>query len=221
MTIEDIRRANLRALIHEAGSQVKAAVLLGVEPSYISQIAGQNPTRNVGSTMARRIESSWGKPKGWLDESHIQANEPTPAYNVQIGPEIVRSVPLISWVQAGAWGNLVDELEPGQAYKRIPTTVHVGARAYALRVVGDSMTNPSGSPSFPEGTILILDPDRQAESGNYVVVRQNGDTECTFKQLVRDGGALYLKPLNPRYPILQMHRDAVVCGVLAQAVMDF
>ena len=30
-----------------------------------------------------------------------------------------------------------------------------------------------------------------------------------------------LKPLNPRYPLLEMLPDAVICGVLVQAVMDF
>lgn len=224
MTIEETRLINLRALIHESGSPVEAATLLRMEPSQLSQISGRNPTRNIGSRLARRIEAAWNKPKGWLDIAQtpqLKLAEERSNYNVQAGPDVVRNVPLISWVQAGAWGDVVDELSPGQSYKRIPTTVHVGPRAYALRVVGDSMTNPSGSPSFPEGTVLILDPDRQAEHGNYVVVRQNGDTECTFKQLVRDGGTFYLKPLNPRYPILQMSRDAVVCGVLAQAVMDF
>ena len=83
------------------------------------------------------------------------------------------------------------------------------------------MTNPGGAPSFPEGTIIIVDPEREATPGRYVVVRQNSDTECTFKQLVRDAGKHYLKPLNPRYPLLEMLPDAVICGVLVQAVMDF
>ncbi len=222
MTAEEIRLANLRALITEAGSPTEAAARLKMEPSQLSQIAGRKPTRNIGSVVARRIEAAWNKPKGWLDVVHnVEANQPRAQYNTEPGPDLARTVPLISWVQAGHWGNLVDNLTPGQAIKQIPTTVRAGSRAYALRVVGDSMTNPTGSPSFPENTILVLDPERQANSGDYVVVRQNGDTECTFKQLVRDGGSFYLKPLNPRYPILQMSRDAVICGVLVQAVMDF
>ena len=94
-------------------------------------------------------------------------------------------------------------------------------RAFAVKVEGDSMTNPNGSPSFPEGTILIMDPDRSAEPGRFVIVRQKDDTECTFKQLVRDSGRFFLKPLNPRYPILEMLPDAVICGVLAQATLEF
>jgi SOS-response transcriptional repressor LexA len=103
----------------------------------------------------------------------------------------------------------------------VATYAKVSRHSFALRIIGDSMTNPSGAPSFPEGTIIIVDPERDAKPGKFVVVRQNVDTECTFKQLVRDAGKHYLKPLNPRYPLLEMLPDAVISGVLVQAVMDF
>lgn len=220
MTVEKTRLTNVRALIKEAGGPAAAAERLNMDRSQLSQIAGRNPTRNIGATIARRIEAAWGKPTGWLDGTH-EVQQLIGTYNVSEGPDLNRQVPLISWVQAGQWQDVVDNLAPGDSYKRMHTTARVSGAAYALRVVGDSMTNPGGSPSFPEGTILILDPRRDAEPGNFVVVRQNGDTECTFKQLIRDTGQYLLKPLNPRYPILQMREDAIICGVLVQAVMDF
>ena len=36
--------------------------------------------------------------------------------------------------------------------------------------------------------------------GDYVIAL-NEHAQTTFKQLVRDGGEFYLRPLNPRYPI--------------------
>ncbi len=141
--------------------------------------------------------------------------------NVSPARELQREVPLISWVQAGDWNNLVDTFQPGDAERWVATYAKVSKHAFALRIVGDSMTNPTGTPSFPEGTIIIVDPERAAQPGKYVVVRQNLDSECTFKQLVRDAGKHLLKPLNPRYPILEMLPDAVIAGVLVQAVMDF
>ena len=53
-----------------------------------------------------------------------------------------------------------------------------------------------------------------------VIVRQNGNTEATFKQLMQDGGKSYLKPLNPRYPIMELMPDAVFCGVVKRVEMD-
>ena len=56
----------------------------------------------------------------------------------------------------------------------------------------------------------------QAAPGNFVVVR-NGDNEATFKQLVKDGGDLYLKPLNERYPIKPLGNSQIV-GVVREAI---
>lgn len=128
-------------------------------------------------------------------------------------------VPLISLVAAGNWGEAVNNLEPGQADEWIATTVTVKKHTYALRVQGDSMVSASGKYSFPDGAIIIVEPEEEARHGSFVIVRQNG-SEATFKQLVHDGGQMYLKPLNDRYPIMPMRPDAVICGVVKQMVMD-
>lgn len=134
--------------------------------------------------------------------------------NTEPGPSLHGSVPLISWIQAGAWSDVIDNLAPGEG-ERIATTYHARPHTYALRVKGDSM-----EPRFPNGSILIVEPDENPEPGKFVIVRQNGGTEAVFKQLVQDGGTLYLKPLNDRYPILQLRPDAVFCGVVKRMEMD-
>jgi SOS-response transcriptional repressor LexA len=141
--------------------------------------------------------------------------------NLHPGPELKGRVPLISWVQAGNWSSVVDNFHPGQADEWIETTVPVRQHTYALRVNGDSMTNPSGSPSFPHGIIIIVEPEVEAIPGAFVVVRQNNDEECTFKQLVKDAGVFFLKPLNPAYPLMRLAEDAVICGVVREATMRF
>ena len=130
-------------------------------------------------------------------------------------PVDIRGVaPLISWVSAGKWMEISDELQPGEG-EYIKTTYRVREHTYALRVNGDSM-----EPKFPNGCIIFVEPDEEPTPGKYVIVRQNGDTEATFKQLIQDGGTLYLKPLNDRYPILAIGRDAVFCGVVKKLEMD-
>lgn len=221
-TSATIRLDNLRTLIKKAGGPAEAARKLDMDDSQLSQIAGRHPIRNIGTSLARRIEKAFRRPVGWLDLPHSQLPlQDRSERNVGPARDLRAEVPLISWVQAGNWRNLVDNFQPGDAERWIATNAKLSKHAFALRIVGDSMTNPGGVPSFPEGTVIILDPERSAQPGKFVVVRQNSDTECTFKQLVRDAGKHYLKPLNPRYPILEMLPDAVVSGVLVQAVMDF
>lgn len=57
-------------------------------------------------------------------------------------------------------------------------------------------------PEFTEGDIVVVDPGLEAASGDYVIAK-NGE-EATFKQLIVDGGSVYLNPLNTRYPIKDM-----------------
>jgi SOS-response transcriptional repressor LexA len=143
-----------------------------------------------------------------------------PQGNIIAGPEVIGSVPLISWVQAGQWCNVVDVRYPGEGEKRVFTTKKVGKRAYALRVQGDSMENPAGKPTYPDGSIIIIDPDKQAENGSRVVALMDDEPMATFKVLVFDGGRRYLKPLNPRYPIMEVTTSATICGVVVQTIID-
>lgn len=133
--------------------------------------------------------------------------------NVIEGPEVSGSVPLISWVQAGHWRE-VYQAEVLDDAERIATTYRPRTYTYALRVRGDSM-----EPKFPQGAILIVEPEETPENGAYVIVRQNGG-EATFKQLMVDGDVKLLKPINPRYPIMQMNDDAEFCGVVKRVEMD-
>ena len=81
--------------------------------------------------------------------------------------------------------------------------------SYALRVIGDSM-----EPEFPEGMILIVEPEMDFAPNDFVIVK-NGD-EATFKQITKDGDDWYLKPLNPRYPIKPLG-TAKIIGVVREA----
>ena len=133
--------------------------------------------------------------------------------NVIEAPDLLGSVPLISWVQAGQWESVIDNLSTGDG-ERILTTYRARAHTYALRVKGDSMES-----KFPDGCIIIVEPEEHPTSGQYVIIRQNGD-DATFKQYIEDGSVKYLKPLNPRYPIMEMKSDAVFCGVVKRMEMD-
>jgi SOS-response transcriptional repressor LexA len=132
--------------------------------------------------------------------------------NVKTGPDLYR-VPLISWVQAGNLkevfiNNDIDNLE------WVETTYRARKFTYALRVVGDSM-----EPKFPEGSIIIVEPEEQASNKSFVIARQDGN-KATFKQLIDDGGDRYLKPINERYPIIALLPDFEICGVVKRMEMD-
>lgn len=145
--------------------------------------------------------------------------------NLEIGPEIRGRVPLISWVQAGTWSTVIDDAQPGVADEWVETTVPIHHHTFALRVRGDSMTNPAGEPSFPDGSVIVVEPDAVGELdkmlNQFVIVKRTSDDEATFKQLVKDAGRYYLKPLNPRYPMIELREDDVFCAVVRERLMRF
>lgn len=117
-----------------------------------------------------------------------------------------RRVPIISWVQAGMWGEIVDNFQPGDADEwAIAFESNPGKHAFALVVRGDSMTNPNPmGPTFPDGTIIIVDPDKAPGPADFVIGKDVQTQAATFKQLTTDGGRWYLRPLNPAYPTIEI-----------------
>jgi len=118
------------------------------------------------------------------------------------------AVPLINWVQAGAWSEIATNYQAEQYY---PCPEKHGINTFALTVCGESM-----SPDFIDGEIIYVDPSVEPKNGSCVVVQQNGHKEATFKQLAIDGNNRYLKALNPQWPeqFIKMLPDAAICGVV-------
>lgn len=203
MNIVEIRIKNLQRLLNDkaGGNQTELGRLIGKRQSYVSDLlAGK---KSFGEKVARDIEGGLGLGPGWLDRE--SKAEPS---NVTEGPPIRGRVPLISWVQAGDFTALVDNYATGDGEDWVDSVVPVRRHTFALRVKGDSMV-----PEFNEGEVVIVEPDADAENGDFVVVR-NGDAECTLKQLVRDGAATFLKPINERYPIYPFPVEGVIVGVV-------
>lgn len=126
--------------------------------------------------------------------------------NVSTGPEIRGKVPLISWVQAGAWCHAADPHVPGDADRWLDCPVSHSDSAFALRVRGDSMTAPHGNTrTYPEGCIIFVDPQqRTPNNGDRVVACLSGSDEVTFKVYKNEDGRQWLQPLNPSHePIRQ------------------
>lgn len=71
LSVYEIRRLNLRRLMSEWGGPASLARKLGhANGSYLAQLAGPNPSRDLSERTAREIESKLGLPSNWLDSEH-------------------------------------------------------------------------------------------------------------------------------------------------------
>jgi SOS-response transcriptional repressor LexA len=133
----------------------------------------------------------------------------------------ISQIPVISWVQAGAWSEIFDEFQPGDAEEWIMVFQNVSKNTFGLQITGDSM-----EPEFHEGEIIVVDPSINPETGKYVIAKiENGNGEngeATFKQFIRDGNQVFLKPLNANYPLMNMTGvDFKIVGCVVQKTKKY
>lgn len=137
--------------------------------------------------------------------------------NVEPGPDIRGKLPLISWVQAGNWTDVVDNFQAGDAEDWIPCPFSHGPNAFILRVVGESNFDPSGPKSYSDGDFIAVDPAREPLNRSMVVVRVDHEDRATFKQLlIESDGTFMLKALNPNWPnrIFPLPEGSKIVGVV-------
>lgn len=135
---------------------------------------------------------------------------------VDVQPTYQRSFPVLSSVQAGAWTEACEPYTINEISEWHETTERTGQNCFWLRVEGDSMTSPSGV-SLPEGTLVLVDTDRDHQNGSLVVAKLTDVNEATFKKLVIDAGQRYLKPLNPAYQMVPINGNCRIIGVVVDA----
>lgn len=126
-------------------------------------------------------------------------------------------LPLISWVQAGAWADIVDNFAPGDAEEWIPCPFNHGPSAFILRVVGLSMYNPGGDKSYAPGEYIAVDPNGEIQNKKMVVVRVDHEEKATFKQLIIDSeGTMMLQALNPSHMprMMMLPEGSRIAGVV-------
>jgi SOS-response transcriptional repressor LexA len=111
-----------------------------------------------------------------------------------------KKVPLVGWVSAGAWVRPEVAFDRNEADDWLSCPIDHGARTFALKIKGQSMSNPMAEPSFHEDDIIFVDPDRAWHHRSLIVAQLDDSAESTFKRLLIDGEQKYLEALNPSWP---------------------
>lgn len=217
-----IRLANLGLLVKRV-KKVRIAEKMGKGQNYLSQVHSKNKDAQlqpIGTDLARNIERAVRElglsdvHDNWMDIPHslIDIGDFAPA-GMQRPPS--KPAKVIAWEQVGGIEGMMSLDGPGvgaDEFVDAPSTA--GAGTFALRVRGDSMTSPAGMPSYPADCVIIVDPTKKPKSGSPVIVKLAGTPDAVFKILELYDGKPYLKPLNPRYPIVPMAEDARIVGVV-------
>jgi len=86
-------------------------------------------------------------------------------------------------------------LDSANKFEKIYTDARYSNGTYAIRIQDSTM-----QPRFPEGTVVVIDPNHEPQDQDFAVVYIHGHRKATFKQVLLDGDDIYLKPLNSVSP---------------------
>lgn len=176
---------------------------IGVRPQSINSI--KTGARGIGAKTLRKLSDALN-----VDEIRL-LQVPIPP---RPGPDS-QSIPVISWVQAGSFGERSDIWPVGVSGEGEPvrTVKSAGPNAFALRVEGDSMR-----PRYLPGDIIIVDPAVACDNGSPCVCVLNG--EATFKVFHDREDAIVLEPTNAKYPEIIIRKDRAVDFRVVGKVID-
>lgn len=208
-----------RAISLSGKKKGEIAAACGVAPSAVTQwISGESKSLKPENLYA--LAEATGFNAEWLA---IGRGAERFDANVEEAPANRGNIPLISWVQAGAFQEATEAYAPGMAEAYLPCPTPHGPWTFALKVRGQSMYNPHSPRSFHEGEMIYVDPDREAENGSFVVVKLVDEQEATFKQLVIEGSRRYLKAINPSWPepFIEIDGEAHIVGVVIGKYSQF
>ena len=207
MTREEIRRENARSLADQAGGQVEFGRALDMVPSQVSQLIGRTPIKNIGNSIAKRIEQAFEKPAGWLDVRHVEdANDElvdAPGARPvtdddDMAPVMVAIRMAPEHLRAGITGFEPDSVFDDIGHLHVPrqwleendlTT----RQLLAVKVKGDSMV-----PMMYEGDVAVVNTkDRSRVNGGVFALNYKG--ESVVKRLRYERREWYLVSENPDF----------------------
>ncbi|MCL6271079.1 helix-turn-helix domain-containing protein [Sansalvadorimonas sp. 2012CJ34-2] len=98
--------------------------------------------------------------------------------------------------------------------------VDPSVKAFATAVEGESMiSSKPGLVTFLPGWTLIVTPNMTPRSGDFVVALVGDSKQGIFRQYVKDGHCVWLKPLNTQYQMIECTEEVLVCGVVQDVHM--
>ncbi|AZM96091.1 LexA family protein [Vreelandella venusta] len=206
MDIFTKRYLNLRAVMEARKMKLKdLASAIDRSESQSSSFAGANPQKNIGERMARRIEEGLSLPPFSLDKDELQVTEKSNVYNfarhndASVIADVKHVLPVVGMASAG---RLMESVEDAEIEEYVPAPGPCGKNSFVLRLDGVSML-----PDFKPGDRIVIDPDAEWISGDYVYACKTDGDSCsdigTFKKIIFEEGEYYLCAANedwqPRY----------------------
>lgn len=197
---------NLNALMGEARlSSSELARKTGVHATTIKRVRNNeqaNPTVTTLLPLAQYFSISLSELVG---DKNLQLSSIRNSANNKL-----QTVPLLSWRACVDYGPEVDSSN----YQQIITEKKVSARAFALKVTDEDLT------VFPKNSILLVEPEKQPESGDYLIIAKLQQGVAAIKKYLLEIDQSYLKSLVAGLGLTPLTAEYKILGVVIQAKLE-
>jgi len=112
-------------------------------------------------------------------------------------------IPVQDIVRAGIPNHELDMPSPEDVLDYVPYPENAHGKLYACKIKGNSM-----SPRIQDGDVVIFRLQPDAENGDIVIAKVNGDDACC-KRLIKNKDTITLQSLNPDYAPMTFNRDEI------------
>lgn len=139
--------------------------------------------------------------------------------NVQARQQSKADRPNVSYAPCLPFADIPNWLHPShpnKVYPHIVTDLSISEQAFATTLNDSSM-----QPTFPQGTMVIIDPLHPPKDRDYVIVTRQANNACILKQLLIDGDQRLLKPHNADFKIQPLNNGDRIIGPVLQARMNY
>lgn len=195
------------ARIAKGWSQAELAKKIGTTQQQIARYeSGEN---DVKSSVILKLSSALGVTVTYLlgMEDAISFIKPKPSSGL--------ALPVVGRIAAGTPREAI--AQSGETHEVPDTIYYEHEHAFFLVVAGNSMNR-----LFPEGALVLVDPDEEVRNGDVAVVFVNGD-DATLKRVYFDGDSVRLVPesFDPEYRERVIDRsdpDAPLVRIVGKAV---
>lgn len=192
------------------GVQARFGARIDMARQLVNNYIGKTPTKNIGSDLARRIETVFGKPVGWMDDRHDSAA-------AAASPDVVISrlraaSPLLAALP-GALESSVNQLAVSREWMRR----NVGGRA-AEHMVLVTVTGGDMAPTLQEGALVLVDRSVTAVTDEGIYLLTSADAkrrhDAVFRRINRTlDGRYRIRGDNPIVEA-ETHASMKAAGVL-------
>lgn len=205
MKIEEIRLLNARQLARKFNKLSDFAAAIRREPTQVSRFMGKNPSKNIGSQMARHIEKMFELQEGWLDLPHNLPSHEIKKIVLKEYASTYEESKIIAIPQyrnhslSAGPGSIAEDEKPGsEMYFKNSWLKHKGWKEKELFVI--YVKGTSMEPVLSDGDVVLINSsDKLITSGQIYAINTYGETKIKriFRQI---NGSLLIKSENIDFP---------------------